>query len=378
MISTTANSSVKPELPASLKGKRILLVNHGDTVGEASGVTFRLMRALRHSGLDVRMLVFTKRSDSDNVDFVGGRLERGIRFCLERFNVLWHNGFNYANLFAVSTGAFARNIHHHPWAKEADIICLNWINQGLMNLDGIRSLHNMGKKIVWTMHDMWTFTGICHHSYDCEYYTDRCGNCIYLENGHPGDISRRCWAKKKRLFDEVPITFVAETKCLELKARQSALLRDKPVMTICNPFNVDSYYTTPPRYIESLLSTTKPNLILIGASHLDHPDNGSKQDIHRPSRHSQQDGCIPVRRHAQARQTRLPAHVPPMARTCPRPKDTAIPIQLRQSVPRAHHIRKHARHSCGEHGWRRDPGAIQAAVRRRSDKPPGKRISRSL
>ncbi len=72
----------------------------------------------------------------------------------------------------------------------------------------------------------------------------------------------------------MPITFVAETKCLELKARQSALLRDKPVMTICNPFNVDSYYTTPPRYIESLLSTTKPNLILIGASHLDHPDNG--------------------------------------------------------------------------------------------------------
>ena len=86
MISTTANSSVKPELPASLKGKRILLVNHGDTVGEASGVTFRLMRALRHSGLDVRMLVFTKRSDSDNVDFVGGRLERGIRFCLERLD----------------------------------------------------------------------------------------------------------------------------------------------------------------------------------------------------------------------------------------------------------------------------------------------------
>ena len=274
MISTTANSSVKPELPASLKGKRILLVNHGDTVGEASGVTFRLMRALRHSGLDVRMLVFTKRSDSDNVDFVGGRLERGIRFCLERLNVLWYNGFNYANLFAVSTGAFARNIHHHPWAKEADIICLNWINQGLMNLDGIRSLHNMGKKIVWTMHDMWTFTGICHHSYDCEYYTDRCGNCIYLENGHPDDLSRRCWAKKKKLFDEAHITFVAETKCLELKARQSALLRDKPVMTICNPFNVDSYYTTPPRYLESLLSTTKPNLILIGASHLDHPDNG--------------------------------------------------------------------------------------------------------
>ena len=279
MQNDPVNRPALPAVPDALKGKKILLVNHSDTLGEASGVTFRLMQTLRRHGLDVRMIVFTKRSDSPNVDDVGERLGRGVRFCLERINILLHNGFKTDSMYAISTGVFAKNIHHHPWVKEADIVCLNWFNQGLMNLDGIRALHRMGKKIVWTMHDMWAFTGVCHHSFDCEYYTDHCGNCIYLDNGHPDDISRKYWNRKKKLFDEIPMTFVAETKSLELKARHSSLLRDKPVMTICNPFNVDSYYTTPGKHLDSLLTTMKPNLILMGATRLDNPSNGLEYAI---------------------------------------------------------------------------------------------------
>lgn len=201
---------------------------------------------MRRAGIDARMLVYTKRSSEPNVACVGGRLPRGIRYCLERIDILWHGGFNKDNVFSVSTGRFAMNIHHHPWAKEADIICLHWINQGLLNLSGIRRLHEMGKKIVWTLHDMWPFTGVCHNSRVCEYYTDRCGNCMFLRGGgHPDDLSRIFWDKKLRLYDRVPITFVAESKHLELKARSSTLLRGKPVMTIHNPFHVDYFYTTP-------------------------------------------------------------------------------------------------------------------------------------
>lgn len=257
-------------LPASLEGKRIVIVNHGDMLGDSAKGSFMLMQALRRRGLDVRMLVYTKSSDEENVAAVGARLERGIRFCLERLDILLHNGFDRSTLFEVSTGRFAIDVSSHPWVMEADIVCLNWINQGLLNLKGIRKLHFKGKRIVWMVHDMWPFTGVCHHSGKCDYYTDECGNCMYLrDGGHSHDLSRKYWRKKRRLYGEVPITFITQSRGLERRARKSSLLRGRPVTTIQAPLPIDQFYTTPPSHIEMLLPTTKPNLILMGANRLD-------------------------------------------------------------------------------------------------------------
>lgn len=264
-----------PALPDNLRGKKIVLVNHSDTLGEGSVATFRLMQALRREGLDARMVVYTRSSREANVSGMGSRLSRGLRYCAERLYVMMQCGLSSDNLYAVSTGTFAINIHTHPWVKEADIVCLNWINQGLMNLRGIRRLHEMGKKIVWTLHDLWAFTGICHQSYECDYFTDACGNCMFLKGGgYPDDISHRLWQRKMRLYTGTPITFVTDSKWLEHKARCSSLLRSMPVMTIPNPVPIDLYYTTPPRHLDSLLTNTKPILILIGATRLDAPSKG--------------------------------------------------------------------------------------------------------
>lgn len=258
-----------------LKDKKVVLVTHSDTLGGAAIVTFRLMQALRREGMDARMVVFTKRSNEKNVSFVSTRFRRGISFCLERLQILPHLGFHRKNLFMVSTGSYALGVDSHPWVKEADIVCLNWFNQGLLGIKGIRRLHAMGKKLVWTLHDMWAFTGICHHSYECDYYLDRCGNCMFLNGGgKPDDLSHRMWKKKKELYDEVPMTFVTVSNWLESRARHSSLLHDRPVMTIPNAFPVDQFYTTPAQHVDSLISTSKPNLILIGAARLDDPIKG--------------------------------------------------------------------------------------------------------
>lgn len=264
-----------PTIPAELRNKKIVLVNHSDTFGEASIATFRLMQALRRMGLDVRMVVYTRNSREANVSFVGSRLSRGLRYCAERLQVMVHCGFSSPHRHLVSTGLLAINIHNHPWVKEADIVCLNWISQGLMNVNGIRRLHKAGKKIIWTLHDMWAFTGLCHQSYECDYFTDACGNCMYLkEGGHPHDLSHRMWESKMQLYNDIPLTFVTDSKWLEHKARCSSLLRSKPVLTIPNPVPVDFYYTRPPQHIDSLLTVSKPYLILLGASRLDDPSKG--------------------------------------------------------------------------------------------------------
>lgn len=259
----------------TLKNKKVVLVTHSDILGGAAIVTFRLMQALRREGVEARMVVYTKLSEEENVSYTGTRFERGIRFCLERLQLLPHLGFSRKNLFMVSTGNFAIGVHKHPWVMEADIVCLNWINQGLMGIKSIEKLHNMGKKIVWTLHDMWAFTGICHHAYECGYYTDSCGNCMFLSGGgSPDDISNRIWKRKQKLYSKVPITFVTVSHWLEKRARESSLLRSLPVMTIYNAFPVEQFYTTPTRHINSLLTTTKPNLIIFGAARLDDPIKG--------------------------------------------------------------------------------------------------------
>lgn len=267
-------------LPENLRGKKIVLVNHSDTLGGAAVVTFRLMQALRRQGLDVRMVVYTKTSGEENVDQIYTRFSRGIAFCLERLKLIFATGFNYDNLFKISTGDFALNVHKHPWVKEADIVCLNWFNQGLMSLGGIRKLHRMGKKIIWTMHDMWAMTGICHHSYECEYFLDKCGNCQFLSGGgKPNDISHKMWEEKDKLYREVPITFVTVSNWLEQRARQSSLMRNCAVLTIHNAFPIEQFYTSPAKQLYSLETPMKPNLILFGAARLDDPIKGLNYTI---------------------------------------------------------------------------------------------------
>ena len=43
------------------------------------------------------------------------------------------------------------------------MIHLHWVNQGFLSLSDIKKLVNTGKPIVWTMHDLWPATAICHY-----------------------------------------------------------------------------------------------------------------------------------------------------------------------------------------------------------------------
>lgn len=221
---------------------RVTFISHSDTLGGAAIVTYRLMRALRREGVDARMVVYTKRTDDPNVAVVSTRFVRGMKFLLERIQILLSNGFSRRKLFKVSTGSVGCRVHAHPWVKEADVVALGWVNQGLLSLRGIRRLGRMGKPIVWTMHDMWNLTGICHHAYECGgYRLDGCGNCQFLSGQSRADLSRAVWQKKMDLAARVPIQYVAVSRWLADRARESLLLRDRPVEVIHNAIPADYF-----------------------------------------------------------------------------------------------------------------------------------------
>ncbi|MBR6746367.1 MAG: glycosyltransferase, partial [Muribaculaceae bacterium] len=186
-----------------MEKKRIVLVSHNDRRGGAAIVTYRLMKTLQSLGHEADMLVFEKTVDDPHIHLLGSGTSRKYRFLKERLGIFCRNGFSRRQLFKVSTGTTGMDIANHPLVARADAIFLNWINQATVSLNEIARLGKLGKRIVWTMHDMWNMTGICHHAYSCCNYQEECGNCRYLGGmSGKGDLSHKIWSKKKGLYEQ--------------------------------------------------------------------------------------------------------------------------------------------------------------------------------
>lgn len=138
--------------------------------------------------------------------------------------------------FSFSLANFGHDLNRHKLVQEADIIHLHWVNQGFLSLNNIRQLAVLGKPIVWTLHDMWSFTGGCHYSGDCMRYKQSCGYCPYLRKPGPKDLSHRIWQRKKDILP-LNIQFVTCSAWLAGEANNSGLLKNYPVTAIPNPID---------------------------------------------------------------------------------------------------------------------------------------------
>lgn len=257
---------------------KVTLICQSDLMGGAAVVTFRLMHALRDAGVDAWMLVGKKLSSDPHVVEAGGKREKRYTFLKERVRIALSNGFSRKNLFKVSTADSGIDLSVHPLVSGSDIICLNWINQGLLSLKGVKKISSLGKPLVWTMHDMWNMTGICHHAYECTRYRNTCGECPYLNSHRPNDLSNIVWERKKRLYGDCPITFVAVSNWLAGKAAESSLLGGADVRVIPNAFPVEKFSTSlsteGAEALRRLGVDTSKRLIIMGAARLDDPIKG--------------------------------------------------------------------------------------------------------
>lgn len=258
-----------------MEPKRIVLLSTNDITGGAAVVTLRLMHALRRLGHDARMIVLNKRGEDQYVCNPGIFFCRKQKFLSERLQIFLSNGYSRRNLFKVSTASTGMPLHRHPLVRNADVIMINWVNQGLLSLDSLEKIASLGKKIIWTMHDMWCMTGICHHAFECDRYMQACGNCPFLgSKASSGDLSAKVWRRKKQLFDKIPIQFVAVSSWVKEKALQSSLLRGKNIEVIPNAFPVDDFKTTPERPPEGLMVGRYKYVICFGAVSIEDPVKG--------------------------------------------------------------------------------------------------------
>ena len=147
--------------------------------------------------------------------------------------------------------------------KEADLVHLHWINGGLMNLS---ILNQIKKPIIWTIRDMWPFTGGCHYSLDCNRYMVECGNCFFLNSKKEKDLSTYLFNRKKKILENKSIEFVGISKWISNEAKKSKILGSENVSTIFNNIDTDVFRPYDKKEIRRELKIeTNKSIILVGA-----------------------------------------------------------------------------------------------------------------
>lgn len=217
---------------------RVLIVNTSEKTGGAAVAANRLMDALNNNGVKAKMLVRDKITEDITVASLPHSPLLQWRFLWERWCIFWHLHFSKHHLWEIDTASVGNDITKLREFQEADVIHLSWINQGMLSLNVIRKIIKSGKPIVWTMHDLWPATGICHYARGCNRYCSSCGMCPLLPHkGSKNDLSAKVFRRKKAVYHDGNIYFVSCSKWLEKQAKQSALFIGQRITNIPNPID---------------------------------------------------------------------------------------------------------------------------------------------
>ena len=216
---------------------RVLIVNTSERAGGAAVAARRLMEALNNSGVKAKMLVRDKETEHIAVCSLPKSWRHHFNFLWERLTIYLHLRLSRRHLWEIDSANAGTDITKLPEFKEADIIHLHWVNQGMLSLKNIRKILDSGKPVVWTMHDIWPATAICHLTLGCERFKSHCAHCPYLPGDSSHDLADATWRRKERMLTGRHITFVACSHWLENEARQSRLLEGQETCAIPNPID---------------------------------------------------------------------------------------------------------------------------------------------
>lgn len=247
---------------------RVLIVNTSERTGGAAVAAGRLMETLNNNGVKAKMLVRDKETSHISVCALPGQRASRWHFLWERFVIWCRLKFSRQHLFDVDIANAGTDITCLPEFQEADVIHLHWVNQGMLSLRGIRQILDSGKPVVWTMHDIWPATAICHLTLDCRRFETCCQRCRLLPGGgSDSDLSSQVWQQKQQLLNGRSITFVACSQWLADEARRSALLQDQRVTSIPNPIDTRVYRLLSQEQARQQLQLPTDDKIILFASH---------------------------------------------------------------------------------------------------------------
>ncbi|MBC8488958.1 MAG: glycosyltransferase family 4 protein [Ignavibacteria bacterium] len=221
---------------------KVVHINISDIDGGASIACTRINNALSKAGVDSEILVQKKLGSYKHVtSIVENRFKKFSYLFRSTLDELYIRALTVQSRGRFSYPHIGTDISHHPLIKNADIINLHWINNGFISLKSIKKIGALGKPIVWTLHDMWPYTGGCHYTVDCEKFIKHCESCPSLKFSGRNDASKKIFDSKQSVYKDVNLTIVTTSNWLAKESKRSFLFKDKRIELIPNPIEEDIF-----------------------------------------------------------------------------------------------------------------------------------------
>ncbi|UBF27346.1 glycosyltransferase family 4 protein [Kovacikia minuta CCNUW1] len=238
----------------------VLHLNQSDLAGGGAAIAgYRLHQGLLAAGIDSNLLVGTATIDHSRIN----RIPRQPFLEDKLYRLTSRLGLNYLNVVS------SFGIPNYPSYQAADILNFHNLHTGYFNYLAIPVL-TKPKPAVYTLHDMWSFTGHCAYSYDCDRWQTGCGSCPY-PSVYPEilrDNTALEWKLKNWLYQRSDLTIVALSQWLTDRVQQSMLNRF-PIHTIPNGIDTQAYQPLDPQQCRAVLGLPAgKRVLLFGAQKL--------------------------------------------------------------------------------------------------------------
>jgi len=222
---------------------KILFINHKDIEGGGAIAAYRLSSALeKFFHTENYFVVKEKRSGRSNI-FAAvdkqseslGKTMTFIEFMVDRvFNKF---GFQYYYL-PFSPGFILKKARE----LKPDIISMHIIHGGYFKTSHLKKLSKIAP-IVWTLHDMWSFTGNAAHTFGDESWKQL--ECSKEENKiypHIGlNRGKQLLKRKRRVYKKSNLHIVVPSRWLYNLAKQSPVFENKPIHRIAHGVDLESF-----------------------------------------------------------------------------------------------------------------------------------------
>ncbi len=154
----------------------LLVVNSFQNNGGAARAAYRTFLGVKTHYKTVKYLTLLKEDSAPDV--IGQTGFRGILVKiftrLDRLPLIFYP----RRLSSTFSPAFWANPLRIPLKNfKPKLVHFHWVGAGMLRIE---ELSKIKAPIVWTLHDMWGFTGGCHYSGECDAFKTGCGCCPQL------------------------------------------------------------------------------------------------------------------------------------------------------------------------------------------------------
>ncbi|MCH8906211.1 MAG: glycosyltransferase [Candidatus Heimdallarchaeota archaeon] len=137
-----------------------------------------------------------------------------------------------------SNNLFSNFVHRSINKLAPNLINIHWVGLGFLP---IQSIPKFNAPILWTVRDMWPFTGGCHYTNGCTRYQHGCGKCPQIGSSKKQDLSRSVWSSKYHHWQDIDIQFIAISSWLKSCMLLSPLMKKFKIDIIPNGVDTDKF-----------------------------------------------------------------------------------------------------------------------------------------